>query len=578
MPDVSLIEASLQNLAPGQLQSMVAGFLPESATHEEKVAAIEAALKSPMGQAVRAEMAKWIVENLVPVEHVVPPAYAAWRPAVHDAMTFVVTHLSEGRLAPKLLEQLELSPETSPEERLLRLIAKVPGLQKLGQVLARNRHLRPALRRALSRLENGIHDVDAAGVTEIIRRQLGPKLERYEVEMDSGLLSEASVSAVLGFRWRNPETGKRERGVFKVLKPHIPACFAEDMDLLDRLAHYFGSRYREYGKAARLIPDTFKKVRRLLQHEVNFLREQQTLLEAGTLYERVSGVRVPRVMRPLCTSTITAISEEAGTKVTDAAARMPPWRREETAHQLVEALVAIPLFASSEQSLFHADPHAGNLLYDSRRRELIILDWALRERLSREQRRHLALLFLMVALRDPVGASDAIGELAETRIRRRSRRAEMVRERVRGFLDQIPLTRLPSAVDAMRLLEKIAYQGVRFPAPLIMLSKVLFTLDGILLDIGGGSESMGLAMARHIARRWLSDRAAFASPLRASDWVTLQGSALLYGGRMWLKGEQALVDRFLKEPSEDGRDGRRRAKAASHGHSGGAMRTALSRG
>lgn len=559
MPDASLIEASFQGLAPEQLQQMITGVLPAGAGHEEKVAAIEAALKSPMGQAMRAEMAKWIVENLVPAERLVPQPYAAWRQPVHDAMTFVVTHLSEARLAPKLLEQLELPPDTRPEARLLRLIAKVPGLQKIGQVLARNRHLRSSLRRALTELENGIRDVDAPTVAAIVRRQLGPALQRFDVVMDQKLLSEASVSAVLGFAWRNPESGERERGVFKVLKPHVPACFTEDMDLLDRLAHFFGRRRKQYGPGARLIPDTFRKVRRLLQHEVNFLREQKTLLEAGALYRRVSGVRVPRLIRPLCTRTITAISEEAGTKVTDAAARMPEGRRVEVAGQLVEALLAIPLFASSEQSLFHADPHAGNLLYDSRRRELVILDWALRERLSRDQRRHLALLFLMVALRDPVGASNAVGALAETRIRRGSRRELIVRERVRAALDQVPLTRLPSAVDAMRLLEQVAYRGVRFPGPLIMLSKVLFTLDGILEDIGGSSDSMGMAMARHIARRWLTDRTAFASPLRASDWITLQCSALLYSGRMWLKGEQALVDRFLKAGPGNGR---RPAKAA----------------
>ncbi len=51
----------------------------------------------------------------------------------------------------------------------------------------------------------------------------------------------------------------------------------------------------------------------------------------------------------------------------------------------------------------------------------------------------------------------------------------------------------------MRLLEDVAFQGIRFPAPLIMLSKVLFTLDGILDDIGGDRASMGMVMARHIA-------------------------------------------------------------------------------
>ena len=78
----------------------------------------------------------------------VPEVYAAWRPLVRDAMLFMISHLSAARLAPKLVEQIELPPDTTPEARLLRLIAKVPALQKIGQVLAHNRHLdRVAARR-----------------------------------------------------------------------------------------------------------------------------------------------------------------------------------------------------------------------------------------------------------------------------------------------------------------------------------------------------------------------------------------------------------------------------------------------
>jgi len=545
MPDQSLFEKSLRGLAPELLQQAFRSLVPESATRAERVTAIQAALASEMGRAVRAEMGRWIVDHLVPVEHLVPEPYAVWRQPVREAMRFVVDHLSDARLAVKLLEQIELPPNARPETRLLQLIARVPGLQKLGQVLARNRHLRPALRKALAELENGIHDVDAAGVRAIIRQQLGPKLERFAVEIKPKLLSEASVSAVIGFTWRDPQSGTRERGVFKVLKPHIPACFAEDMELLQELAHYFGRRHREYGSGARAIPDTFKKVRRLLQHEVDFPREQKTLVEAWALYRNVPKVRVPRVIRPLCTDTITAITEEAGAKVTDEVRRMPAWRRRAVAQQLVEALVAVPLFSPAEHSLFHADPHAGNLLYNRHTGELIIIDWALRERLDREHRRQLALLFLMVFLRDPVGAANAITALAEQPAGRSSRKAEVIRERVRRFLDALPLTRLPSATDAMRLLEEVAFQGIRFPAPLIMLSKVLFTLDGILEDIGGDRASMGMVMARHIARRWLTNRASIASPLTSSDWITLQCSALLYSTRLWVKGEQTIVKRLL---------------------------------
>ena len=539
----------LPQLTPEKLRSAVADFLPKGGTVAERVSAIETALNSALGQSMRHAMAEWIVDGIVPVPRLVPEAYNKWRPPVRDAMMFVVERLSPARLAPKLLEQFELPENTSAETRLLRLIAKVPGLQKLGQVIARNQHLRPALRNALARLENGIRDVEPGEIRAIIERELGARLRKYEVGIGSRLLSEASVSAVIRFTWRNPETGRRARGVFKVLKPHIPDYFAEDMDYLHGLAHYFGDRHHTYGFPPHLIPDTFKKVRRLLQHEVNFAREQKTLQEAGDLYRGVIGVRVPRLIQPLCSSRITALTEERGTKITNAASRLSKAQRKRVAEQLLEALVAFPLLSSQEDVIFHGDPHAGNLLYNNRTGELTIIDWALRERLTQEQRRQLAILFAMVGLRDPVGAGNAVLVLSQQRGRIGSERRQVVADEIARFFEELPPSSLPSMVDVMRLLERLAFAGVKFPASLIMLSKVMFTLDGILRDLGASEASMGVPIARQLALHWLTDRKAFRSPLRGKDWITLQCSALLYTSRLWMRCEQGILDRLLPRAS-----------------------------
>src|SRR5579862_4687123 len=349
--------AGLSEFSPRQWRSVLENFIPQNATPTEKIRAIESGLRSPLGQSLRETMARWIVDEIVPVERLVPAAYIKWRPPVRDAMMFVVTRLSPARLAPKILEQIELPPNTPPEERLLRLIAKVPGLQKLGQVIARNQHLHPALRKALARLENGIRDVSAEDIRTIVQRELGEKVRKFAVEVSFDILKEASVSAVIRFTWFNPETQRREPGVFKVLKPHIPEYFAEDMDYLQGLAKYFGDRHHTYGFPAHLIPDTFQKVRRLLRQEVNFRREQKTLSEAGALYRSFRKIRVPRVIPLLCTRTVTAMTEERGIKVTNAAARLAPAQRRKLAEQMLEALIAVPLLSSVQDAVFHGDPH-----------------------------------------------------------------------------------------------------------------------------------------------------------------------------------------------------------------------------
>ena len=532
-------------LASAQLRAALADLLAKYATAAERTSAIEAGLCSQAGQSLRTAVARWIVDEIVPVERLVPEAYIKWRLPVREAMMFVVERLSPARLAPKLLEQVELPEKTTPEIRLLRLIARVPGLQKLGQVIARNQHLRSALRNALIRLENGIRDVQPDEICAIIKKDLGRRVETYAVEIASTILSEASVSAVVRFTWQDPDSGKRERGVFKVLKPYIPNYFAEDMDYLQRLAEYFGDRQHNYGLPPDIIPDTFKKVRRLLQHEVDFVREQKTLLEASTVYRGMSGVRVPRLIQPLCTPRITALTEEHGIKVTNAAARVPVARRRRIADQLIDALIVIPLLSSQEHAIFHGDPHAGNLLYNNQTGELIIVDWALGQWLSREQRRHLALLFLMVGLRDPVGACNEVLALSQQCIRYSSPRAQMILELVTKFLDELPVTNLPSGGDAMRLLERIALNGVKFPGSLIMFSKVIFTLDGILGDIGSSDSNIVFIIVRHVVQHWLTNPIAMRSPVLTRDWIRLQCSALLYASRLCVRAEQATLDRLL---------------------------------
>ncbi len=540
MLDPSLIEAALRQLPPEQLQAAADGFLRGYTTKSERIGAIEAALQSRAGPILREKMGRWIVE-LLPVEVIVPEIYVQWRPLVRDAMLFVVSRLSDARLAPKLVEQLELAADTPPELRLLRLIAKMPGLQKLGQVLARNRHLHPSLRSALSALENGISDVSPEEIRAIIFAQMGQRLETCAVEVDPAIFSEASVSAVVRFTWWNPDIRQRERGVFKVLKPHIPTCFAEDMELLQQLTAFLAHKHREYGFAKRVLPDTFSEVRRLLQHEVNFLREQATLGEAARLYCSTPGVRVPRLIQPLCTSNVTAITEERGVKVTDAVVHMSARRRSRVSQQLIEALIAVPLFGSEEKAMFHADPHAGNLLYDERTGELILLDWALTERLSRAQRRHLAILALMIGLRDPVGVCRQIHALSG--VRRNPRQERIIRECVTRFIDQLPFTHLPGVVDALRLLDRIVLDGIRFPASLLMLRKVLFTLDGILHDIGAPDVLMERVLAHDLMQRWMTNSAPLGSPLSLTDWFAVQSSALFYGSRVWLQWAGTALDR-----------------------------------
>jgi ubiquinone biosynthesis protein len=281
-----------------------------------------------------------------------------------------------------------------------------------------------------------------------------------------------------------------------------------------------------------VLPETFRDVRRLLQHEVGFVREQTNLRKAVRIYDSAASIGIPGVIRPLSTPTITALTEEHGEKITSAVTGMPSWRRSQVAERLIDAVIGIPLLTPGSSGMFHADPHAGNLLYNKRNGRLTLLDWALTAHISEEQRRQFAMLFLMILLRDVHGVCKFIEALGTRGKKRSAWKERVIREQVTGFFAEQPFSVIPRAVDVVRLLERIAWQGVRLPSHLIMLRKVLFTLDGIVHDIAGSTANLESVVVQRLLERWLKEPANLGWPLSVRDWIAVYWSAMLYGNRL----------------------------------------------
>jgi predicted unusual protein kinase regulating ubiquinone biosynthesis (AarF/ABC1/UbiB family) len=233
------------------------------------------------------------------------------------------------------------------------------------------------------------------------------------------------------------------------------------------------------------------------------------------------------VIPELCTAEITAMSEESGVKVTDAF-RRSPIRRARIAAQMIEALIATPLFSGQQISTFHADPHAGNLLYDEANRELVVLDWALAEQLTIGSRRELILLAIMMLLGNQEGVRQAIHALRRRDIGRQRTADRIIDRSVAAFFAKFPEGRTPGVLDAMRLLDDIAMQGVHFAAPLFLFRKSLFTLDGVLRDVAGSEVRIDREIALQFLTRWAASFGLFYSPLTMKDFVSIEWNALRY--------------------------------------------------
>lgn len=539
-PDAPLLTQLLALLPARHAAALMALAAQENVTGAQWETIIREALEQLEEERQR-QLLGSLLSRLFPLETLVPDVYSAWRPLVREAVVFLGARLSPQRLAPKLVAQLLSPPELPLVQRLMLFLAQMPSLQKLGQVVARNRHLDPALRTQLIQLETAIHDFPATAARTEIVRQLSPQLATYHVEIEESSLAEGSVSVVLRFTWINQATGQRERGVFKVLKPYVREYLTEELALLHEFADFLDAQRPLSALVHVQVREVFDDIRRLLEEESNFPQEQTNLRAATRRYANVPGVRVPRLLPPLCTPTITAMTEEHGVKVTEAFAGAP-WKRRAVAERLIAALIAVPLFAPEEQAVFHADPHAGNLFCDATTGEVILFDWALTERLSYVERRRVVLLMLAIAFRDEHAIMAAINALSADDLIHDQAKAASVRRQVKRFLQHFSLFTIPRIEHALTLLDRLALSGIRFSPVLTIFRKVLFTVEDVLHAVAPGIR-IDIVLAWHVVTSAIAaacplypvgvPRNTSRFPLTVSDLLTVQWSALTSGWRLW---------------------------------------------
>lgn len=426
----------------------------------------------------REEIVRLLLE-LIPIEKLVPPIYEKYRPMIVDAANVILSHLNPERLRTKLVEQMLLPFESSLPERLLCLIAKMPTLQKLGQIIARNRNLDPKFRKLLQKLENGIKDATYESILDKVNQELKQQIKTYKIRLGSRFLAEASVCAVVPFTWHSPNDGARRRGVFKVLKPFVSRYWAEELKILESLAHYLDENRHRYNLPTIGFREIINEVRELLKKEVKLPIEQERLIQAQDFYSKDQDVRIPHLL-PMNTSSVTGMEFLNGLKVTQAANRYPE-RRRRIAELVLDKLIVSVLFNMHNESLFHADPHAGNVFYSYEDDELALLDWGLSCTLKRSSRRELVQLILGFILNDQKRAIQAACNLTEGKLNKGQ--TIIIERKVLGIFTSLPKFPLVRLEPLTRLLDELILEGIRFPAELLMFRKSLFTLIGVLHDI-----------------------------------------------------------------------------------------------
>lgn len=458
------------------------------------------------------------------LSRLVPPSLAAWRPLVMDGMNFFLERLPSHRLEAIVGAQMALPQSADAAVRLAALLSQCPTLHKLGQVLARNKHLPVEVQHQLQTLETMEPSTPMEQVLLRLRQELGHDLP---VVLADRALAEGSVAVVLPFTWQ--DHGEARHGVFKVLKPGIEEIFAEEISIWVELGEFLEERSRDLGLPALDFRLTLDSIRELLTHEIALRIEQDNLRQAQTLYAREPRLMIPHLL-PWCTPRLTAMERVFGTKVTDAGLSWQ--RRAELASAMVSTLVAHPFWSQAPRAMFHADLHAGNLLVTNDGR-LAVLDWSLTLGLSKEDRETLVSMILGGLTLDAARIRDAVASLGTI-----SADDPVLVRTVDRALDGVALGgQLPGFDWLLNFLDALALETTAgFREDFVLFRKTWFSLSDVIGDLTGAyapdAQLLEVALERFVAE-WPARLIAPPASNRFSTHVS-NSDLLQAGASAWL--------------------------------------------
>jgi ubiquinone biosynthesis protein len=331
-------------------------------------------------------------------------------------MLYFLDHLSDDRLLDKLVGLALLPPDTSAGDYLVEFVSKVPSLQKMGQILARNPDLSPEYRGALQGLENGIQTMTRDELVDFIKTDIGkPGIDKYQVQFADKILAEASVGATIRATYVPPGTTARQQMIIKVVKPYVLAYMPEDLAIIDGLAEYFTVNHDFYNLGKLPLVDIFREIRKALTNEINIVDEQKSFATARAYYKGNNKVVVPEIF-PISTNHITAMQFIAGEKITSAF-KGDQRQRSIMATRLSEVMTGDVIFSKKPDAIFHGDPHPGNVYHVLNNPkypyQIALLDWGLMGVFPRADRMALMQLLIGASMSDAKRLRKNVGALVE---------------------------------------------------------------------------------------------------------------------------------------------------------------------
>jgi predicted unusual protein kinase regulating ubiquinone biosynthesis (AarF/ABC1/UbiB family) len=285
------------------------------------------------------------------------------------------------------------------ERALKTFVALGPAYIKLGQWLSSRADLLPQpYLDVLEKLQDDVLPAPFSDVRLTLEKELGSLDEIFEY-FNTSAISGASLGQVYLAKYEQKDV------VVKISRPHIEQTIGQNIYILKKLLP-FATRFIDENlrfSAEGMLSQFIETV----HEEMDYRIEARNLIEIKNNLKEDRSVIIPKVYLDRTSRHVITLEYLPGTKVTDIRA-LDEYDIDRA--KLVYRIHRLFFKMLLRHSIFHADPHPGNISVSSNG-TIILYDFGMVGRLDDETRRRLVRLYLGLVDKDPVRTTDVLIEL-----------------------------------------------------------------------------------------------------------------------------------------------------------------------
>ncbi len=380
-----------------------------------------------------------------------------------------------GRLIEKGERHRDQDPHMDLPLRLADAFEELgPVYIKLGQILASRPDLIPAdFQRAFARMTDKVQPLPGDKVIPSIEKSLGRPL----TEAFDSFTTEAQAAGSIGQVHRARLMDGTEV-IVKVKHPDIEKVIDEDTSLLDAMAELIETHIPELMVVRPKM--LVRELRRTLTNELDFVGEAAYATKFRQSMCDDKRISIPRIFWDFVSHNMVVMEREEG-KALSELSFLPK------AEQTRVARVVADCFMRQyfETGLFHADPHAGNILYRPDGK-IALIDFGQVGHLSEDLKRGLGRMLMSLKDGDTDLIADVYAEIGEF-----SPEANIqgFRFDLADFIDRnygMPADRIDFSLLAQEILAIARRNGLYLPRDFVLLVKSLMLVASVVRDLDPG--------------------------------------------------------------------------------------------